>query len=82
MKSKPDGQCARLLNYLMKKGEVHALAAWSELGIYRLSARIYDLRKRGYNIHAEDVTVQNRFGEDCTVKNYKLPRVGQQMRLI
>jgi hypothetical protein len=49
------------------------MGAWNELGIYRLGARVWDLKhKRGYNITKRLVTVQNRFGEDCKVAQYRL----------
>ena len=44
-------QCDRLLNYLETHTAITPLDAWNELGIYRLGARVWDLRnKRGLNI--------------------------------
>ena len=44
-------QCDRLLNYLKshKKG-ITTYQAFSILGIHRISARVADLRERGYKI--------------------------------
>jgi hypothetical protein len=42
-------QNAELLAAL-RRGPVNALEALHELGIYRCGARVYDLRKRGYDI--------------------------------
>ena len=34
----------------LKRGPLTPLQAWAELGVYRLSARIYELREQGENI--------------------------------
>ena len=65
-------QCNRLENWLNEHGEIDPLTAWTELGIYRLGARLFDLRKKGLEIETQKKTVLNRFGEKCTVANYKL----------
>lgn len=43
-------QCQRVLNYMRKHGSVTQDEAYSKLKVYRLSARIFDLRDMGYNI--------------------------------
>lgn len=44
-------QCNRLLEYLRKnKKGITTYQAFSILGIYRISARVADLRDRGYKI--------------------------------
>jgi hypothetical protein len=53
-------QCSRLLNYLKNhKRGITTYEAFSVLGIHRISARIADLRQRGYKIdtimHREEV---------------------------
>lgn len=66
-------QCARLLSWLREHGRVNPLTAWNELGIYRLSARVFDLQNHGgHKITAGTITVQNKFGEDCEVAEYRL----------
>lgn len=65
-------QCDRLLSYLETHPGITPMGAWNELGIYRLAARISDLRKRGVNIAKQMVKVQNRFGETCEVARYSL----------
>jgi hypothetical protein len=62
----------RLLHYLDTHDGIDPLTAWSELGIYRLGARVFDLKKRGINIKTEDKTVYNRFNEPCVVAWYKI----------
>lgn len=53
-------------------GSITAFEAFRDLGVMRLAARISDLRKRGYAIKSETITVKNRFDEDCYVKKYSL----------
>ena len=63
-------QNKRLLAYLAEHKYITALEAINELGIYRLASRICDLRRIGYEIASEMITVKNRFDEDCRVKRY------------
>jgi hypothetical protein len=66
-------QSDRLLAYLANIGPITPMEAWDALGIYRLGARIYDLKKRGLSILVEKVWVRNRFGERCgPVAKYRL----------
>lgn len=64
--------CVRVLEYMRAHGGITPLEAWTELGVYRLSARIADLRKQGYDIGGKTVPVLNRYGEACHVKRYAL----------
>ena len=66
-------QCERLLARL-KRGPITPLEAWSELGIYRLGARVYDLKEQGHEITKKMVAVSNKFGEECRVAQYTLLR--------
>lgn len=65
-------QKERLLEWLETHESINPLQAWRFLGIYRLSAVIYDLRKEGCVIETERRPVKNRFGEICHVGFYKL----------
>ena len=64
-------QSMALLNYLEKHDKVTHLDTLSDLGIMRLSARIYDLRKAGYEIRTDKVKVQTRDGS-AIVAGYTL----------
>jgi len=64
-------QDERLLDYLKDNGRIDPLQAWQELGIYRLSAVIFNLRKKGHNIISNRKNVKNRFGEVCRVADYR-----------
>ena len=65
-------QKERLLQHLKLFNRVNPLEAWTKLGIYRLSAVVFDLRKEGYKIETARMSVQNQFGEECLVAEYVL----------
>ncbi len=67
-----DSQNKRLHNYLKQYGSINPLLAWAELGVYRLSARVHDLRNHGVNITSSTIEIKNRFGELCRVAKYTL----------
>lgn len=70
-------QCERLLAYLQRFGRIDPLQAWQELGIYRLGARVFDLKAAGHDIKKNTKVVSNRYGEDCHVAEYYLEQ-GEQ----
>lgn len=49
-------QCKQILDYLQEKGSITPLEALLEIGCMRLSARILDLRKLGWNIRTITTT--------------------------
>lgn len=63
-------QCEMVLNHLQSKGSITPMEAENEYGIMRLGARIYDLKKSGYNIITKMETVNNRFGKPTTFARY------------
>lgn len=65
-------QAERILDYIERFGSITQFEALQDLGCMRLASRISDLKKQGYPINGETVTVQNRFGEDCYIKRYSL----------
>lgn len=69
--SKPT-QNQRILDYIKQFGSITQLEALRDLGVMRLASRISDLRKQGYPIVSERITVKNRFGEECYPKRYRL----------
>ena len=58
-------QCTELLHFLKLKGTITPMEALDQLGIYRLAARISDLRKE-YNINTIMVSDVNKEGKDRT----------------
>lgn len=65
-------QNKRLLSHLQEGRTINPLEAWQKLGIYRLSARIFDLRDSGHNIKMERKEVHNQFDEVVNVAEYSL----------
>lgn len=63
-------QAWRVLDYIKRFGSITQHEALIDLGVARLASRISELKKDGYNIKGEMITVKNRFGEDCYVKRY------------
>jgi len=62
----------RIIDYLRNHGKINPLQAWKECGVYRLSAVIFNLKKKNIDIQSDRVKVQNKFDEDCNVAEYKL----------
>jgi hypothetical protein len=65
-------QCERLLDYLKHYRKIDPFEAWQRLGIYRLGARIYDLKQQGHMIGKRTARVFNRYGEECRIAEYFL----------
>lgn len=61
----------RLEEYLVEHRAINPLEAWVELGIYRLSAVIHNLKKKGMSIETVRIGVFNKFGESCSVAEYR-----------
>lgn len=63
-------QKARLMNYFRTGMKITSLEALTELGIYRLSARLSELESSGIPISREGTKVVNRYGEEVYIKRY------------
>ena len=61
-----------ILAYLEQNGSITPLEAQKLFGCMRLGARIWDLRRDGYDIQKEMVTVETRNGGTATVARYRL----------
>lgn len=61
-----------VLEHLLTKGPLTPKQAMDLYGIYRLAARVKDLRDQGFGIHTQTVEVQNRHGELVRVASYSL----------
>lgn len=62
----------RILEYMKTHDGITTLQAYNDLGITRLSARIFDLRAAGHIISTERVSVMNRYREQTNVTKYKV----------
>ena len=65
-------QCDMILQYMRDFGSISQIEAASEIGCYRLSGRIYDLRARGYTIKREMQSRKNRYGKSVSFARYSL----------
>lgn len=65
-------QCERVLKYMDDFGSINPLQAMADLGVMRLGARIYDLKRDGYPITRKMVTAKNRYGEPVSFAEYRL----------
>ena len=66
-----------VLDYLRKIGSITSWEAIVEFGATRLSAIIYNLRKKGYNVETNDVIVKNRYGNATVIAKYVLKEGGE-----
>lgn len=66
-------QTDRVIEYIEKFGSISTIDAFVDLGITRLSARIWEIRHdRGYEIKSEMCKGQNRFGEPVHYYRYSI----------
>lgn len=64
------GHKARLLSYFEQYGNITSKEAFEKLGMTRLSAVVFDLRKLGYRIDTVTVESSNRYGEPVRFARY------------
>ncbi len=63
-------QCNLLLDHFESGGSLTAMEAAKLYSVGRLAARVSDLRRSGYPIKGDMVSVKNQFGDTCRVKRY------------
>lgn len=61
-----------VLTHLKVKGSITSLEAFELYGATRLSAIIFNLRKKGYNIKTTDGSCIDRYGHKCNFARYTL----------
>lgn len=61
-----------VLKHLKVMGSITSMEAFELYGATRLSAIIFSLRKKGYNIETNDGTCIDRFGHRCNFAKYTL----------
>ena len=61
-----------VLEWLKTDGSITSMEAFEHLGITRLSAIVFNLRKLGYTISSDDMTIINRYGKQVHFARYKL----------
>lgn len=57
-------------NYIDDYGHITPMEAYGYLGITKLSTRVGEMRRAGYNIDGEMVTGENRFGAKVRYMRY------------
>ena len=62
----------RVLRYMRDFGSITSWEAFKELGVTRLSAVIFNLRKDGHEITSWSETVTNRYGDKVSFSRYRL----------
>lgn len=71
MTRKTSSQCDRILA-LLKNGERVTVYQLHQMGINAATARMFDLRKRGFNIVHQDKRMKNQFGVEVKYREYWL----------
>ena len=62
----------RVFDYMVEFGSISTLQAFNDLGESRLSAMIFELKKKGVVIIDERKEVKNRWGESRWIKEYRI----------
>ena len=63
-------QNMRVLKWLRRNGSITAVVALERLGVGRLAARIYDLRRMGHRIITTYRHKINEHGDECRFARY------------
>ena len=66
-------QCELIMDYIKSNGSITSMEAFSKLGVTRLSARIFDLRKAGENIVQE----RRYYRSNGRTKHYDIFTLGE-----
>lgn len=61
-----------VLEWLQTGAGITSFEAFKELGATRLSAIIFSLREKGYDIKTDSVQTKNRFGQTVSFARYTL----------
>lgn len=62
--------CDRVVEYLNQFGSITSRDAFVDLGITRLSAVVFDLKHKGYNIDTKFESSKNRWGDTTCYARY------------
>lgn len=63
-------QTDRILQYIDEFGSISSMEAFADLGITRLSARIFDLEDMGIRFNRKQEAVVNRYGDKVYYTRY------------
>lgn len=65
-------QSERIIQYCKDFGSISTLEAFKDLGITRLSARIWEIERAGKTVKREKETGKNRYGEPTHWTRYTI----------
>ena len=65
-------QQQRVLDYMNQHGSITSLEAFQHLWVTRLSAVIFELKRKGYNIRSRMELHQNEYGETKHFARYSV----------
>ena len=63
---------AAMLKYIEDYGSITSLEAFADLGVTRLSAAIFNLRKSGHHIISVPEASTNRYGDTVRYARYRI----------
>lgn len=66
--------CDRVVEYLNQFGSITSRDAFVDLGITRLSAVVFDLKKKGYAVDTKFESSKNRWGDMTSYARYSLKK--------
>ncbi len=72
MNSDKNNQNKMVLTYMRTNGSITSVEAFTSLGITRLSARIHDLKRMGYDIAKETIKSVNKCGNFVHYASYRV----------
>lgn len=71
-------QTGEVLRYLIEHGKITTYEAYQKFGCTRLPSRIYEYRKRGYDIESRSKKVKTRYGKVTPIAEYTLKAKPEQ----
>lgn len=66
--------CDRVLDYINEFGSITSLDAFKDLGVTRLSAVVFDLKKKGIPIETQFESSKNRWGDTTNYARYSFKK--------
>ena len=76
-------QKQRVIKYIKDFGSITTFQAYSDLGVTRLSAVMYNIKKDGIKVKTETGKAKNRYGEDTHFAIYSFIEQDEEiMKLI
>ena len=71
-------QTKAILEHLKEHGSITSMESFELYGCTRLSARIFELRKKGYDIETHIIAGKTRYGTHCEYARYTFNGEGEE----